>query len=248
MKISVVTATYNSAKNVAHALSSISAQTWPHIEHIVVDGASRDNTLAIVERLGARVAKIVSEPDRGIYDALNKGIALATGDVVGFLHSDDEFADPDVLSWVATEFRDPSVQAVYGDLHYINADGSRVVRDWQAGAFAPAKLMWGWMPPHPSLYLRRSVYEQLGRFDESFRIAADYEFILRLFMRADFVWRYVPRTFVRMRLGGASNRSLKNILRKSREDLAAMRRHGLGLPALALKNLRKVSQPWVRRT
>jgi len=247
MKISVVTATFNSGKTVAHALSTVSSQTWSDVEHIVIDGASSDDTLAMVARLGGRVAKVVSEPDRGIYDALNKGIRLASGDVVGFLHSDDEFADPGVLSWIATEFADPAVQAVYGDLHYMNANGARVVRGWRAGPFLRSRLARGWMPPHPALYLRRSVYENLGGFDDSLRIAADYEFILRVFTQPHLVWRYVPRTFVRMRLGGASNGSVRNILRKSQEDHAAMARYGFGPSTLILKNIRKLPQYWPQR-
>jgi glycosyltransferase len=247
MKISVVTATFNSEKTIAHALSTLASQTWADIEHIVIDGGSRDDTLAIVAQCATRVEKVVSEPDRGIYDALNKGIRLASGDVLGFLHSDDEYAGPDVLSSVAKEFADPAVQAVYGDLDYLDAGGTRVVRHWRAGPFAPAKLARGWMPPHPALYLRRGVYEKLGGFDESLRIAADYEFVLRVFTQPEFAWRYVPRTFIRMRLGGQSNRSVENVIRKSREDRIAMARYGFGLSTLALKNMRKLPQFWMRQ-
>ncbi len=248
MKISVITATFNSAQTLARALCSVASQSWPDVEHIVVDGASTDETLAIVAKLGERVAKTVSEPDRGIYDALNKGVHLATGDIIGFLHSDDEFAGPEVLSWVAAEFADPAVHAVYGDLAYVSADGTRVIREWRARDFAARKLARGWMPPHPALYLHRSLYEKLGGFDETFRIAADYEFIMRVFTQPYLVWRYVPRTFVCMRFGGASNRSLGNILRKSREDYAAMARYGFGPSTLILKNLRKLPQYWSRQS
>jgi glycosyltransferase len=243
MKISVITATYNSAATVRHALQSVSDQSWPDVEHIVIDGASRDDTLAILAQHGARVAKVVSEPDKGIFDALNKGIAAASGDVVGFLHSDDEFASPEVLSWIAQEFSDENVQAVYGDLVYVRRENTQsVVRTWRSGKFSPGKLARGWMPPHPTLYLRRGIYERLGVFDCRYRIAADYDFILRLFSSAALGVRYIPRVLVRMRVGGNSNRSLRNILNKSREDYAALRSHGFGAAALAAKNLRKLPQ------
>jgi glycosyltransferase len=193
------------------------------------------------------MAVLISEPDRGIYDALNKGINCATGEVVGFLHADDVYAHPDVLRWVAEVFADPSVDAVYGDLEYVRQDDlNQVVRYWQAGPFTPQRLAWGWMPPHPTLYVRREWYARLGGFDTRYRIAADYHCILRLFSQPGFKAVYVPRVLVKMRVGGASNRSLGNIIRKSREDFDALRRTRVGalggLGALAWKNLCKLTQ------
>lgn len=244
MRISVVTATYNCADTVVHALDSVASQRDVDIEHLVIDGGSRDGTVDLLNARRGQLAHLVSEPDRGIYDALNKGIARARGDVVGFLHADDVYADARVLADVAAAFADPAVQAVYGDLQYVQQnDPSRVIRHWQAGEFSRRRLAWGWMPPHPSLYVRRSWYERIGGFDTRYRIAADYFSILQLFSAPDFRAVYLPRVLVQMRLGGASNRSLSNILRKSREDLDALRRSGVGgVGALFWKNASKLGQ------
>lgn len=244
MRISVVTATYNCAGTVAHALDSVASQRDVDIEHLVIDGGSRDGTVDLLNARRSQLAHLVSEPDRGIYDALNKGIARARGDVVGFLHADDVYADARVLADVAGAFADPTVQAVYGDLQYVQEDDpSRVIRHWRAGEFSRRRLAWGWMPPHPSLYVRRSWYDRIGGFDTRYRIAADYFSILQLFSAPDFNAAYIPRVLVQMRLGGASNRSLSNIVRKSREDLDALQRSGVGgVGALLWKNASKLGQ------
>ncbi len=244
LKISVVTAVFNRAATVADALASVRGQTCADVEHIVIDGASTDGTVPILQAHKAQLAVLVSEPDRGIYDALNKGIRRASGDVVGFLHADDLFESPDALACVAEAFSDPAIDAVYGDLVYVREhDPSQVVRYWRAGAFVPGCLARGWMPPHPTFYVRRSVYERLGLFDTRFRIAADYESILRFLGIGGVRPRYLPQVLVRMRLGGVSNRSLRSMARKSREDYAAMQLHGIGgLQALVRKNLIKLPQ------
>lgn len=243
-KISIITAVYNSHDTIAQALDSVLAQDYGGVELIVIDGASTDGSQAVLGAYAERLAVLVCEPDEGIYDALNKGIARASGDVVGFLHSDDLFADAGVLSRVAAAFAEPAVEVVYGDLHYVRKDNpEQVVRYWRAGEFAGRRLGWGWMPPHPTLYVRRSVYEQIGLFDTSFRIAADYDFILRMLGRGGVGVHYIPEVLVKMRVGGASNRSLRNIARKSSEDLRALRRNGVGgWGALAWKNLSKLPQ------
>ena len=225
-------------------MDSVAAQQFPEREHVMIDGNSQDGT---VERLHARrdqLAVLVSEPDAGIYDALNKGIAHAKGDVIGFLHADDLFSDAQVLGRVAQAFDDPSVGAVYGDLHYVRQDDLNVVvRHWRSCPASRRRLAWGWMPPHPTLYVRREWYDRIGGFDTRYRIAADYFSILRLFSQPDFKAHYLPHVLVKMRLGGASNRSLANILRKSREDYDALRRTGVGgLGTLAWKNISKIGQ------
>jgi len=242
MRISIVTIAFNAARTLPATLQSVAAQDYPNVEHWLIDGASTDNTAQVVKEQGAHLAGFVSEPDQGLYDALNKGIARCTGDVIGLLHADDVFASPTVLSDIARAFADENINAVYGDLEYIdNSAQARVIRYWQAGSFAPAKLHWGWMPPHPTLYVRRALYERIGLFDTSYRVAADYDFVLRLFSDPQLRAAYLPQVLVRMRVGGVSNRSLRNILRKSGEDLRALRRHGVGgLATLACKNLRKV--------
>jgi glycosyltransferase len=244
VKISVITVVFNSCETIAAALDSVLAQTDVEYELVVIDGASSDGTLEVLNRYTDRIAVLVSEPDHGIYDALNKGIQRASGDVVGFLHSDDQFADTGVLSRIAKAFTNSNIAAVYGDLLYVRKDApDQVVRYWRAGDFSRRQLGWGWMPPHPTLYVRREVYEKNGLFDTSFRIAADYDFILRLLSGKRVGVRYIPEVMVKMRVGGTSNRSLRSIMRKSNEDLRALRRNRVGgFGALIWKNLSKLPQ------
>lgn len=245
IKISVITVCYNSADTITDALRSVASQSWPHVEHIVIDGASTDGTLALIDQHRARLACVVCEPDDGIYDAMNKGLRLATGDLVGFLNADDVLASSDTLAAVARAAQQaPDADAVYGDLRYVSKHRpGEVFRHWRSEPFQPSSLSCGWMPPHPTLYVRRSVMESLGGFDTSFRIAADYEFVLRLFRRPGRGYVYLPQVLVSMRTGGASNRSLRALLRKSREDYRAMRWHHIGgWMTLACKNFRKIGQ------
>lgn len=248
MKITIVTAVYNRAGTVAGAIGSVAAQSYPAIEHLVIDGASTDATLAAVEACRHPALRLVSEPDRGIYDALNKGFALATGDVLGLVHSDDFLAHDRVIENVMAAFADERVDAVYGDLDYVSAaDPARVIRRWKSGHFAPGRLSRGWMPPHPALFIRRRLWEQRGIYDPQYRIAGDYDAILRWFAKGDITTIYLPEVLVKMRVGGESNRSIGRILRKSHEDYRALRANRVGgLATLAAKNLRKVTQFVVR--
>ena len=219
-------------------------QTWQEVEHIVVDGASTDGTVQVLQSCMNDRVVLVSEPDNGIYDALNKGMARATGDVVGFMHSDDFFADDHVLARVAAAFSDPEVDAVYGDLDYVaKEDTSHIIRHWRSGEYLPAKLARGWMPPHPTLYLRRSVIDRWGGYDARYQIAADYDAILRYFGQGQIRAAYIPHVLVKMRVGGESNRSLAKVWLKTREDYAALRRNGVGgVGALIWKNVGKLGQ------
>lgn len=248
MKVSIITAVYNRVTSIAQAVESVQAQTWSDMEHVVIDGASTDGTLQILRSCLSDRAILISEPDKGIYYALNKGLARATGDIIGLMHSDDFFADDRVIESVVSAFSDPGVDAVYGDLDYVAKDEpSRIVRHWRSGEYQSGKLARGWMPPHPTLYLRRSVFEQWGGFDTSFRIAADYDAILRYFGRGRIRAAYIPRVLVKMRVGGESNRSLAKIWLKSREDYRALCNNGVGgLATLAVKNLSKVQQFFAR--
>lgn len=248
MRISVVTAVFNNRQTIAEAIESALSQVGVEVELIVIDGGSSDGTLEVLRGYDDRLAVLVSEPDRGIYDALNKGIQRATGDVVGFLHSDDLFADETVLARIAAAFGASGAGAVYGDLLYVRKDDPNVVvRYWQAGEFSQSRLGWGWMPPHPTFYVRRSVYEQLGAFDLRYRIAADYDTVLRFLGKGNVRADYIPEVLVKMRLGGASNRSFANIVRKSQEDYLALRRNGVAVVgALVWKNLSKVKQFFMR--
>ncbi len=210
MKISIITATYNSGAHIEDCLRSVAQQTHVDIEHIIIDGASTDNTLEIVRKF-PHVSVIVSEKDGGIYDAMNKGIGLAKGDVIGILNSDDLFADTAVLNRVVEACGEPSVDACYGDLLYVDReDIHKAVRFWQAGDFFPKKLRRGWIPPHPTFFVKKEQYAKWGKFNTDFRIAADYELILR-FLTRGLRAVYIPHTLVRMREGGYS---AKNMLQR----------------------------------
>jgi glycosyltransferase len=248
MKISVVTVTFNCATTVADCLGSVAGQSYPDREHIVIDGASLDGTQEVLQGHREELAVLVSEPDEGIYFGLNKGIARATGDVIGLLHADDLYADSTILARVAEAFDDPAVEAVYGDLVYVaKEDTTRVIRCWRSGEFRPSRLGWGWMPPHPTLFLRRSLYQRFGLFDTRYRIAADYDLMLRMLTQLSGLVVYLPQVLVRMRVGGASNRSVVQVLRKSWEDYQALRANQIGgAGALAWKNLSKLPQ-FIRR-
>jgi glycosyltransferase involved in cell wall biosynthesis len=245
LKISVITVCYNSADHIADAIRSVDAQTWPHIEHLVIDGASKDGTLAIVQSHLRPARTVISEPDKGIYDAMNKGLRLASGDVIGFLNSDDFYADPQALERVAQAFADPQVDAVYGDIVFVSReDDTRVVRLWTSRPYTQGLCATGWMPPHPSLYVRRSAYEQYGDYDTAFPAAADFEMSLRLLDKAQLKSAYIPFVQVRMRMGGQSTGGLRNIMAGSREVSRACRKHGLpgGLGFVLKRLLVKVPQ------
>jgi len=245
MRISIITVVHNSAGTIKDALASVAAQTHHDLEHIVIDGASTDDTLNIVRSHGSRVTTMVSERDGGIYEAMNKGLALATGELVGFLNADDMFSHAQAVASIARAAEEnPDADAVYGDIVYVREDHpDQVLRYWRSGAFAPSKLRFGWMPPHPTFYVRTSCLVGLGNFDNRLRIAADYDFVLRTLSRANARAAYVPDVLVRMRAGGASNRSLAAMLRKSREDLWALRHNRVGgVLTLLCKNLRKLPQ------
>ena len=248
LKISVITAVWNSESTVHDAIASVADQTYTEIEHLVVEGKSKDNSLAAIESVRHERMRLISEQDDGIYDALNKGIRNATGDVIGFVHSDDFLAHNGVLTRIAAEFADPTVEAVFSDLVYVSqADTSKVIRHWSTGAFHPGRLKYGWMPAHPTLYVRREVYERFGAYDKNMRIAADYDFILRYFSQATSKQVYIPEVFYKMRVGGVSNRNWAKIRQKMKEDMVAIRRNRVGgLFTLVFKNLSKVSQFLVR--
>lgn len=250
MKVSIVTVAYNSVATIANTLSSVAAQGHADIEHIVVDGASTDGTLAILQEAQHGRLSVISEPDSGIYDAMNKGMRRATGDIIGFLNADDFFSSADVIHHIVSVFEtDEKVDAVYGDLEYVAADQlDKSVRYWRAGEFKRSDLAKGWMPPHPTFYMRRRLQSRVGEFDTQYRIAADYDYMVRCMTSPQVRLAYIPQVLVRMRLGGVSNASAKTMLRKSREDLRVMRTHGIGgLWSLVAKNLRKLPQFVARR-
>ena len=245
-RISIVTAVFNRIGTIDHAISSVHNQRYKNIDHVIIDGGSTDGTLEYLKSKQHLFSVMVSEPDAGLYDALNKGLSKATGDVVGFVHSDDWFADECVLSEIAQRFADPNVDAVYGDLDFVDAHGDtpRVVRCWKSGAASRRKLKWGWMPPHPTLFVRRHIVEQLGGFDTSLKIAADYDFVLRYFVGGKLKSVYIPRVLVKMRKGGtSSNESLPSVMQKLREDYVALKKNGVRWQgALIWKRVSKIPQ------
>ncbi len=241
-KLSIVTVVYNGGATIADTLASVAAQGYSNLEYVVVDGASTDDTLDRVRSAGDVVTRLVSEPDNGLYDAMNKGIRMTTGEVVGLINSDDIYA-PGVFDKVMAAFTDAKVDAVYGDLCYVRQDDlGAVVRYWKSSEFKPRSFSSGWSPPHPTLFLRRAVYERCGLFDLDYRIAADIEFMMRLFEVHGVRARYLPEILVRMRMGGTTNRSLRNIVRQNREVLRALDSHRLPASVYRLIGSKLVSR------
>jgi glycosyltransferase len=244
VKISIITAVYNNENTIEDAIKSVLSQTHGDIEYILIDGASSDGTLDIVKKYDEKIDTIVSEKDGGIYDALNKGIEKATGDVVCFLHSDDIYENEDVVKKVNNLFEEQQVDSVYGDLVYVKKENvDKVVRYWKSGEFEYKKLKTGWMPPHPTFFVKREVYEKYGGFDTNFRIAADYDTILRFLGVQKISTAYLPEVLIKMRLGGESNKSLANLKNKTVEDIKALRKNSIGgYQTILMKNISKLPQ------
>jgi len=222
MKVSIITICYNSASTIEDTIQSVLAQNYADIEYIVVDGKSKDQTMEIVDRYRDRISCVISEKDRGIYDAMNKGIRAATGDVVGILNSDDYYADDNVISDVAELFRSTHCEGCYADLVYVNRNNrEKVVRRWVAGGYRHGLFLKGWMPPHPTFFVLRSKYLELGDYNLTLRSAADYELMLRFIHRHQIRLSYLPRVITHMRTGGQSNITLHNRIRANREDRLA---------------------------
>lgn len=246
MKISIVTIAYNSAATIEATLQSVVSQDYPDIEYIVIDGGSSDGTQAIVERYLDHIAHFSSEPDRGIYDAMNKGVRAATGDFIGILNSDDFYANTSVISDVVKTLQsNPDCHGLYADLVYVNREQTdRVVRYWKAGEFDRKRFRRGWMPPHPTFFVARKAYEEFGLYSLDLKSAADYELMLRFLYKHGLPCCYLPQIITHMRVGGESNVSLKNRLRANREDRKAWIMNGLR-PAwytLTLKPISKIGQ------
>ncbi len=242
--ISIITVVRNGASTIRHCLESVHRQSR-RPEHIVIDGGSTDGTLELLGEYATRISLVVSEPDRGMYDALNKGIAMASGDVVGILNADDVYANDDVLAKVARVFDDARVDSCYGDLVYVAANNTgRIVRRWRSGPFDPQKFYRGWMPPHPTFFVRRAAFERFGAYKLDLGTAADYELMLRFLLRQRLTAACIPEVLVVMRDGGMSNASIANRLRANRMDRRAWAANGLRPKpwTLAFKPLSKVSQ------
>lgn len=228
MRISIITVAFNAASTIVDSLESVASQTHPDIEHIVVDGASTDGTLDVIERHGQHVARLISEPDHGIYDAMNKGLRLATGDIVGFLNADDVYADTGVLARVSATMEAERLDAMFGDAEFVSPDRpDRPLRRYRSERFHPGRIAWGWMPAHPTLFLRRQVYERFGLFRTDYRIAGDFELVARMFHGGTLSYRHVPEVLVRMRTGGVSTGGWRNTILLNQEVLRACRENGI---------------------
>ncbi len=244
VRVSIITVTFNSSSTIADTLESVRTQTYNNIEHIIIDGNSKDSTADIVKSY-PHVSKFICEKDMGIYDAMNKGIKLATGDIIGILNSDDFYASNDIISKVVRVFENTQEKTLYGDLQYVHPDHlNRITRKWVSGNFSRMNFQYGWMPPHPCFFVRREVYEKVGHFCLLFKSAADYEMMLRILFKYRFNAVYLPEVLVKMRSGGISNSSLKKRLRANKEDRLAWKFNGLRpyFFTLYLKPLRKIRQ------
>lgn len=243
MKVSIITAVRNNHSTIKDAINSVLNQTYKNIEYIIIDGNSTDGTVEIIKSYGEHITNFISEPDNGIYDGLNKGISCSSGEIIGFLHGDDLYADIDIIANVVKAFEFSNTDAIYGDLIYTQkSDTAKILRYWKGCDFDPKLLKYGWMPAHPTFFAKRILYEQYGLFDTSFKIAADYDFMLRVLSQKIKTY-YLPIVMYRMRIGGESNKSFKNIIKKSFEDLRALKKNNVGgATTLIFKNTRKILQ------
>lgn len=245
MKVSIITATYNSSSNILDAIKSVQNQTYNNIEHIIIDGGSTDNTLELIRSVNNRVEKIISEPDNGIYDALNKGIALASGEVVGFVHSDDLLASSNVIELIVKTLEETNSDGVYGDLKYVSSENlDKEIRFWKSRPFSTKLLSRGWMPAHPTFFIKKNVYNQEGIFNTKYRISGDYDFMTRILVKNKYSFVYLPTVITKMRVGGVSNNGLKNLVKKSKEDYTIMKNANFTFPlySLIIKNFSKIPQ------
>jgi glycosyltransferase involved in cell wall biosynthesis len=230
LRITIITVSYNSEKTLNTTLKSVQNQNYRNIEHIIIDGASSDKTLSIVKKF-SYIKKIISEKDKGIYDAMNKGLQIATGDIICFLNSDDFYASNNVLSSVNKIFKDnPTLDACYSDLIYVDSlNTSKIIRYWKSSNFNFGSFAKGWCPPHPTFFVRRSVYEHFGNFDLNYHLASDVELMMRFLEVQKINARYIPELWIKMRLGGTTNKNLKNIIIQNKEILYALKNHNLSV-------------------
>ncbi|GAB3568204.1 glycosyltransferase family 2 protein [Spirosoma luteolum] len=245
MTISIITVVYNGAAYIKDCIESVLGQTYTDIEYIIIDGGSTDGTVELVQAYGDRISRFVSEPDRGLYDAMNKGVGLATGEVVGVLNADDFYPNSQIIERIMARFAETQADGVYGDIVYVDRSNTeRVTRYWKSGAYRPNAFLWGWMPGHPAFFVRRRLYQEHGLFRLDMKSAADYELMLRFIHKHQATLAYLPEITTVMRAGGVSNASLANRLKANQDDRLAWKLNGLRPYALTLwiKPLRKIGQ------
>ncbi len=245
MKVSIITVCYNSAETIENTLISVVSQSYPNIEYILIDGQSTDGTLAIIERYKSKLARVISEPDKGIYDAINKGIQLASGELVGVLNSDDFYINNSVIDEVVKILQQQNADCVYGDLQYVDRQNTNLVkRNWVSGKYEQGLFYKGWMPPHPTFFIKNDCYKKYGLFNLQLKSAADYELMLRMLHVHQIKAAYLPQVLVKMRVGGKSNISLKNRIKANREDKLAWVINGIKprFYTLLMKPLSKLGQ------
>jgi glycosyltransferase involved in cell wall biosynthesis len=227
-KVTILTVSYNSAKTIRDTIESVLSQDYPNVEYIIVDGMSTDGTQEIVREYGNKISKFVSEKDKGLYDAMNKGIDLAQGEIIGILNSDDLYADTTIISSVVKEFREKKVDVVYGDLYYFRTGSPEIsVRRYKGGIFSLQRVSYGIMPPHPTFFIKKEVYSKYGKFNIRYTLSADFDLILRFLGVHKVRFAYIPRILVKMRTGGKSTSSLKRTLIMNREDLHSCKTNGV---------------------
>ena len=246
MKISIITVVYNNERTIQEAMQSVLKQSYGNIEYVIIDGNSKDNTVNLINEYRAKLGYFVSERDKGLYDAMNKGIKACTGDVIGILNSDDLYQDSEVIAAVMEQFnKDPELDILYGDLVYVKSDDTnKIVRNWKSKEYYNRFFENANVPPHPALFVRSKVYKEAGLFDLQFKLAADYELMLRMFKKHNFKSKYINRLIIKMRLGGATNQSYTNIVNQNKEILKAWKVNGLQAPfyLMPLRIIKRLSQ------
>lgn len=247
MEITIITAVYNGESTIGNSLDSLYKQTYKNFEHVIIDGDSSDKTVKVIKSKIDNRSIIHSEKDKGIYDALNKGILLAKGDIIGILHSDDFYSSNEILEKVVETFEINKCDLLYADLEYISKNNSnKKVREWVSGKFDKVKLKYGWMPPHPTVFMKTDLIKKIGFYDTNYKISSDYDFLLRCLLDKNIKVEYLQIKMIKMKVGGISNRSIKNILLKMNEDYSIIKKNKIYFIApiitLLLKNVLKVNQ------
>jgi len=245
MTISIITATFNSENTIKSCIQSVDEQTYQNIEHLIIDGASKDKTIDATNEIPNRIARVISEPDNGIYDAMNKGIKIASGDIIGILNSDDFYASNTIIEEIIRTFETTDCDCIYGNLDFVGADNpERIIRRWKSSPFVPGSFSKGWHPPHPTFFVKREIYEKYGTFDTSLNVSADFELMLRFLEKFKIKNQYLDKTIVKMRYGGESTGSLKKIIEGNKNIMKAFRKNNIPVSPLypVIRLLPKIKQ------